>query len=179
MNVWKLSLCLAATLAIGTATAAEPSTLTVRITGLFEPDREKELRAIFERWPEVKIVRIDFDRAQAELRFDSETLYPKDKPADVLAKLDGRLRGLSMATFGIKAASTVARDKLARVEIAVGGLDCRACCLFGYEVVAEVEGVEQATASFREGRITALIDPTKTDKAKLEAALKRRGVTVK
>jgi hypothetical protein len=39
--------------------------------------------------------------------------------------------------------------------------------------------VERATASFREGRVTALIDPQKTDRAKLKAALQRRGVTVK
>ena len=97
----------------------------------------------------------------------------------MLAKLNDRIRNLSSATFGIKAASVVARDKLTRVEIGAAGLDCRACCLGAYDLVAGVEGVEQATASFREGRITVLFDPTKTDKAKLMAVLKERGVTVK
>jgi hypothetical protein len=39
--------------------------------------------------------------------------------------------------------------------------------------------VERATASFREGLVTALIDPDKIDRAKLEAALVKRGVQLK
>ncbi|HTU22227.1 MAG TPA: hypothetical protein VMG10_29580 [Gemmataceae bacterium] len=42
-----------------------------------------------------------------------------------------------------------------------------------------IDGFETATASFREGRMTALIDPAKTNRATLEAALKKRGVDVK
>ena len=40
-------------------------------------------------------------------------------------------------------------------------------------------GVAQATASFREGRITALIDPAQTNRAALETALKQRNVELK
>ena len=47
--------------------------------------------------------------------------------------------------------------------------------LAAYEAVANIDGVEQATASFKDGRVTALIDPTKTDRAKLEDALKKKG----
>lgn len=41
-----------------------------------------------------------------------------------------------------------------------------------------LEGVEQATASFKNGLVTAWIDASKTDRAKLEMELKQRGVEV-
>ncbi len=158
---------------------AEPPTTKVRITGLFAPDREKDLRELFAKWPEFQVVRIDFEFAEAELRFDMENVFPKTKPVEVIAKLQDKVRNASNATFGVKPLSTVSRDKLMRIEIAVAGLDCKACCLGAYEVVANIDGVEQATASFKDGRITALIDPAKTDKSKLKAALKERGVGLK
>ena len=70
------------------------------------------------------------------------------------------------------------RDKLERVVIPTAVLDCKACCLAAYEAVAALDGVVQATASFKEGRVTALFDPTKTDRAKLEEALRKKGVKV-
>lgn len=170
---------LASVTCLWSASAAEPTKLTVRVAGMFSPDREKDLREVFAEWPEVQIAAIDFDRAEVALTFDGEKLFPKAKPADVLARLDERVRNSSSSTFGIRAVSTVPKEKLKRIEIAVAGLDCKACCLAAYEIVAKIDGVEQATASFKEGRITALIDIDKTDKAKLEAALKQRGVTVK
>jgi hypothetical protein len=39
-----------------------------------------------------------------------------------------------------------------------------------------VPGVERATADFKAGKVVALIDPTKADRAKLEEALKKGGV---
>jgi copper chaperone CopZ len=59
------------------------------------------------------------------------------------------------------------------------GLDCKGCCLGAYESIAKIEGVEQATASFKLGLVTALIDPAKTNRAALETALKQRNVTLK
>ena len=47
------------------------------------------------------------------------------------------------------------------------------------EAIYKIEGVEYATASFKEGRVTALIDPGKTERAVLEAALKKKGVELK
>ena len=86
---------------------------------------------------------------------------------------------LAAETFGAKPLRTTSLDKLKLIEIPVAGLDCKACSLAAYEAVYKLEGVERATASFREGKVTALIDPTKTDRAKLEAALKKREVDVK
>ena len=161
------------------ASAIEPAGLKVRVTGLLSVDREKDLREVFAEWPEVKLAAIDFDTSEVTLSLDLEKLFPKLKPADVIARLHERVGNLSGHTFGIKTLCTVPRDKLKRIEIPAAGLDCKACCLAAYEIVAKIDGVEQATASFKAGLITALIDPTKTDKAKLEAALKQRGVTLK
>jgi len=63
-----------------------------------------------------------------------------------------------------------------RLVIPAGGLDCKGCCLAAYEAGAGIDGVMQATASFKEGLVTALIDPTKTNRAKLEDALRAKGV---
>ena len=73
----------------------------------------------------------------------------------------------------------MAKDKLVRIEIGVVGLDCKACSFAAYNIVAGVDGVEQATCSFKDGLITALIDPAKTQKAVLEDTLKKRNVTLK
>jgi hypothetical protein len=59
------------------------------------------------------------------------------------------------------------------------GLDCRACELSAYEVIFKMEGVEQATCSFKAGMMTALIDPEKTNKSTLEEALKKRNVSLR
>jgi len=158
---------------------AEDQKVKVRITGLFSPERELDLRQIMEQWPDIKLTNLDFNYAEAVLTFDSVKLFQKATPDQVLTRLDEKMRSLTQGTFGIKPVSTTPREKLIQVEILVAGLDCKACCLAAYEIVAKIEGVEQATSSFKAGRITALIDPQKTQKPVLEAALKQRGVVLK
>ncbi len=89
--------------------------------------------------------------------------------------MNDKLRQASGHTFGLKPRRTVPREKLQQVVIPAAGLDCKACCLAAYEIVAHVDGVEQTTASFKDGRITALIDPMRTDRAKLEDAPESAG----
>jgi hypothetical protein len=62
-------------------------------------------------------------------------------------------------------------DKLERVAIPVVGHDCKGCGLGTYDVVCRIDGVEQATVSFKAGLVTALVQPEKTNRAALEAAL--------
>ena len=62
------------------------------------------------------------------------------------------------------------------IEIPIVGLDCRACSLAVYEMVYRLKGVELATASFKDGKVTALIDPQKTNRTALEMALKSKQV---
>ena len=61
----------------------------------------------------------------------------------------------------------------------IAGLDCKGCSYAAYLAVYKIEGVENATASFKEELVTAWIDPSKTDRATLEEALAKRDVTLK
>jgi hypothetical protein len=54
--------------------------------------------------------------------------------------------------------------------------DCLGCRLGAYEAVYRIEGVEQATASFKAGLMTAWIDARKTTRAALESALQARRI---
>ncbi len=148
------------------------------MTGLFSPDREKDLRDAFEELPDIKLVAVNFDDAEITVEFAPAKLFPNQKPERVTELVSDKVRSVTHSTFAVKPRRTVARDKLEPVTIPAAGLDCKACCLAAYEAVAAIDGVYQATASFKDGRVTALIDPTKTDKAKLEDALRKKGVPV-
>ena len=153
--------------------------MTFRVTGLFIPERQADLQEVLKQIPEITLVNLDYKTAEGTFQFDSAKAFPGAKPEQIAAQFDQRLRGITNSTFGIKPPSTIPREKQKYVEIAVVGLDCKACCLAAYEIVYQLEGVEQATASFKQGLITAWIDPEKTDQAKLEMALSARNVQLK
>lgn len=150
-----------------------------QVTGLCMREREADLREAVAKMPGVKLVRVDFANAEVVLDYDRAKVLDGARPAQLVERLDNLLKTASNHTFGIKPLCTVPRDRLTLIEIPVAGLDCKACSLAAYEAIYRLDGVEMATASFREGRVTALVDPTKTDRARLEAALKRHGVEVK
>jgi copper chaperone CopZ len=158
---------------------AEAQPAKHRVTGLFSREREADLREVVKRMPEVEVLAIDFDSAEVTFSYDPAKLFPKMKEKDYLERFDNLLRAASTHTFGVRPLSATPKDKLARVEIAVVGLDCKACSLAAYESISKIDGVEQATASFKEGLVTALIDPEKTTRAALVEALKKRQVTLK
>lgn len=149
-----------------------------RVTGLFSPDRVEDLQAVVKEIPEVVLQSIDYEKAEATFVIDAAKAYPGAKPHQVLERLDNRVRTLSHSTFGLRAPSELPREKQERLEIPVRGLDCKGCCLGAYESIYKIDGVEQATADFKVGLVVAWIDPAKTDRAKLEAALKQRGVEI-
>lgn len=169
-----LALCFA----VAARAGADEEVARHRVTGLFSPEREADLRAVIERIPDVQLVQIDFAQAEATLRYDATKLFPNATPAQVAERLDKSVKAASESTFGIKPLSTIPRDRLTLLEIPVAGLDCKACALAAYEAVAKIDGVEQATASFRQGLVTALIDPTQTNRLALEEALKKKNVKV-
>lgn len=180
----KLSLYLLLSLCAAFALAADdkretPQRVKHQITGLFAREREEDLRAAFEKIAAIKLVAIDFANAEATLEYVPAKAFPNTKPDEIIPRLDQLLKSASNHTFGVKPLRSVPRDQLQFVEIPVAGLDCKACCLAAYEIIYKLDGVEMATASFREGRVTAWIDPAKTKRARLEAALKERGVEVK
>ena len=78
----------------------------------------------------------------------------------------------------VKPLSTTPRDKLQRLQIPVYGLDCKACSFACYKMLEEVDGVEYATASFKEQKAVVLIDPAKTNREALEKRMKEREVSL-
>jgi copper chaperone CopZ len=158
---------------------AEPKVerITYRVIGLFAPEREKALRAGFEELaPDFKLIAVDFGEAEMTIEFSPSMLWPGQKPERVAELVNDRVRSATNHTLGVKPRREIARDKLQQVVIPAYGCHCAACNLAAYEAVAGVEGVYQATASFKDERITIVFDPTKTDRAKLEDALRKRGV---
>lgn len=147
-----------------------------RVTGLFSPDREQDLRSVLEQLPGITLQSLDYAHAEAVFQYDPAVVFKGTKPEDIVKRFDEKIRTASSSTFGIQSLYPAPHDKLQPVEIAVVGLDCKACSLAAYEAVAKIEGVAQATASFREGKVTALIDPARTNQAALEEALKKKQV---
>ena len=125
-----------------------------RVTGLFAADREKDLRTGFAELPDYQLIAVDFAEAEITVEFIPARLFPGQKLERVTELVNDAVRQATGHTFGVKPRSTVARDKLVRVEIPVAGCDCRGCCLLAYEAVAAVDGVEQATASFKAFGVT-------------------------
>ena len=158
----------------------EPKLTKHQITGLFSPDREKDLREVFEqKLPQFKLISIDFKNAEASFDYDPTKIFPGAKPEQIVERFDNELRNATRHTFGAKPLRTIEKDKLKLVEIPIVGLDCKACSLAVYEMLYRLKGVELATASFKEGKLTALIDPEKIDRVEIEMTLKQRGVQIK
>ena len=159
---------------------AEPKAIKHQITGLFCPEREKDLRDLVEqKLSKFKLLSIDYQNAEATFEYDPAKTFPGAKPEQIVERFDNELRNASRHTFGAKPLRTIPQDKLKQIEIPIVGLDCKACSLAVYESLYRLKGVELATASFKEGKATALIDPEKIDRVEIEMALKSRGVQLK
>jgi len=53
------------------------------------------------------------------------------------------------------------------------------CALATYEAIYKIDGGAAATVDYKEGRVTALIDSSKTTQPALEDALKKREIKLK
>ena len=158
---------------------AEPQTATHRVSGLFSKDREADLRETVGKIPGLELKKIDFDRGEAEFTYDVAVLLKGVKEKDRIQRLDQLLRQASHSTFGIRPPATTAWESLTAVEIAVAGLDCKGCELSAYEAVAKIDGVEWVVCSFRDGKLSARIDPAKSNREALVEALKKRQVGIR
>lgn len=156
-----------------------PETFTHRVTGLFSPEREAALREAVAKLPDVELVKVNFERAEVELRYDAAALYKGVKEKDRVQRLDQLLKQNSRHTFGARPPLEKPWDSLRLVEIPVSVLDCQGCELAAYEILAKTDGVEYATASAKDGRVRARIDSAKTSREALVEALKKRQVSVK
>lgn len=163
---------------------AEEVTSKHGIIGLFSPDRQDDLREVLKLVPEFQLVKLDYDNAEVTLRYNVTKLLPNANPKkppkedEITQRLNNLLGTASQGTFRLKALPAVPKDKLTRLEIKIGVLDCKACRYGAYLAVLKVEGVEFATVSAKPSMVTAWIDSGKADRAALEASLKRAGVEV-
>jgi copper chaperone CopZ len=158
---------------------AAPQPHQHQITGLFCPEREQDLKDLFEKkLPQLRLANIDYANAEATIEYDPAKEFPGANPEQVIERLNNQLRDASRSTFGVKSLRTTPKEKLKLVEIPIVGLDCKACSLAVYEMIYRLDGVEMATASFKDRKATALIDPTKIDQAQIETELKNRGVAL-
>jgi copper chaperone CopZ len=163
-----LLLCLAGAGALHGAPDNTVQTITYRMTGLCYPERVDDLRAVIKEEPALKLVDVDYANARATFEY-----IPRNFPALRFRELLGK-RG-----FGINPAPALSADKLTVVEIPIVGLDCKGCSFAAYLAIYKLDGVEQANVSFKEGRVRALIDPTKINRLELESALKKARVQLK
>ena len=161
---------------------AEEQTGTYRLLGLSAAEREADLREVMQAVPDVALVSLDAAKAEVTLRYELEKLFPTAKPKQPPApeKITERLSSLigqaSKNTFTVTARSTVSADKLTKVEILIGVLDCKGCRYAAYQSVAKLDGVERATVSATPSAVIAWIDAAKTKREVLEDALKKARV---
>ena len=168
-----------ALLLAGSARAiADEQTGQYTIIGLFSPDREKDLRDVLENISEFQLVQLDYENARATIRYDLHALMPEQnpkkppKPEQIIERLNNILGRESDYTFSVRPASTVPPERLTKLELKVGILDCKGCRYAAYLAVMKADGVDRATVG-ADSVVTAWIDPSKTDRAGVEAALKK------
>jgi len=155
---------------------AKPVRMTYRVVGLFAPDREKDLRDSMSEISDVKVISINFDDAEMTIEYLPGKSLQGAKQEQIINHLEQQLSGITHGGFSVKPQRTQTREKLEQIVIPATAIDCKGCAYAAYDSIAGIDGVVQATVSFKEGRVTALIDPNKTGRTKLEDALKKRGV---
>jgi copper chaperone CopZ len=147
--------------------AKPPTTATFKILGLCYPERVEDLRAVMRGREDIQLVSVDYEHGLATFSVDH---------GKVSSENIGNIIGAK--GFGIRPESHVPADHLVRVDIGVIGLDCKGCALGTYNAIGSIDGVERATVSYKEGRVTAFIDSSKTSQMVLEEALKKANVTL-
>jgi hypothetical protein len=162
------------------ASFARADTLTseYRIVGLFSPDRETDLRQVMEDIPELQLVSVDYENARVKLKYDCQTLFPelssKKIPSaeKIEQRIDELLKKASDGTFHLNPAPVVSADKLKKLEIPVGILDCKGCRYGVYLLAMKLPGVERATVVGGDHAVaTVWIDTSKTTPQTVEESL--------
>jgi hypothetical protein len=159
--------------------AQESLTVRYRVIGLFSPEREADLREAAEKMADVTLTEVDYPRGEVVFTYDPGGILKGAKPEQVRTHLENSLKNASNHTFALKALSEIPREKLHRVEIAVGVLDCKACGYGLYLAVMNADGVEQAQVNVKKGMVTAWLNPEKIDRAQLVDLLKKREVRIR
>lgn len=152
----------------------------LRLLGLFIPEQLGSFRRQLEKFPEARVEAVDYETAEVTLRYAAESdMFRNATPLQVVERLNDRIRQLSQGIFSVKPLGKVPHSDLQRIEIPIIGLDCHACSLAVHEILTQVEGVEHATASFRDGCGVAWVNPATVSRETLVQALRQRNVTIK
>ncbi len=179
---WCLSMILCVIILSSLPAVAAEQTATYRLVGLSASEREADLREVMKSVADVTLVSLDAAKAEVTLRFELEKLFPTAKPKQppapdkITERLNNLLGSASKNTFHLTAPSTVPADKLTKVEIPIGVLDCKGCRFAAYSAIAKLDGVERATVTATPSAVIAWIDATKTKRETLEDALKKARV---
>ena len=79
----------------------EPQPVKHRVTGIFSPDRQDDLREVVKNsLPDVKLVSIDYKNSEATFVYDADKLFNKPKPEQIPERFDNLLRSVSSEGFG-------------------------------------------------------------------------------
>ena len=163
---------------------AEDMKVTYRVLGMCTPDRQNDLREAFKEVTEVQVDGIDYDNGECTLHFDLGKFWPgsdpKKSPADekILERIRDRLNGVSHGLFTLKARAALPKDKMQKIEIKIGILDCKACRLGTYYSIANMDGVEQVNIASDPQRVYVWIDASKIKREAVVAALKNARVDI-
>ncbi len=153
--------------------------VTLRLNGLFIPERVDAFRDLMKQFPEAGIQSIDFKTAETRIRYAPDSdLFRNAKREQIVERLNNRVRQLSNGLFSLKPLGKLPHEGLQRVTIPIVGLDCKACSLAVHDILVRVNGVAHATASFEDGVAIAWIDRAETNADQLRNALKQRRVTL-
>lgn len=151
----------------------------LQVIGLFDRRRIDEFKNLFADFPEARLINVNFETARATIAIAAESdLFRGAQTEQIVERLHNRVRQLSEHTLGLQLPAQTVDDELTVIEIPIVGLDCQACSLAVYETLMKVDGVVRAQVSFADGRAKVRVDPTITDLAALEEALKKKGVSL-
>ena len=153
-----------------------------RIFGLSDPGRELDLREQLKAVPEVELVVIDLETAEATFRYDEKKLLPDAKksptPEAIAQCLDELVKTASKnpvsghVTFSLKPLSSVPKDQLQKIEIQLGLPDCKGCRYTAYLACAKLDGVENVIVS-ETSLVTAWVQSSMITRDALIDALKK------
>lgn len=164
---------------ISTGALAEEGKIVCKVKGLFSKERGEDLKSLNSKLVDIKIENIDF--ATSLVTFictpDSQT-FKNLKKEKYWEQVNHQVRNNSNHTFQLLQDDKSDLANCQKIELAVGGLDCKACEFGAYRAVYQMDGVERTIVSFKERKLTAWVKPEKVKQEELEKALKNRGVTI-
>ena len=163
----------------GPELAAAESIVQYRVNGLFQPDRQEAFNTAAQALEGCHLTGVEYDTALASFAYDPDNqLFKNAKPEQVLQRINDQIRRLTNGCFTLSLPGKLPPEKLVEIRFEIEGLDCLGCSFGAYLSVAGIDGVERATASFHEGRLTAWIDPAKTNREALAAALTKKEIKI-